>query len=166
MTANFISASRMLFSVILLFLPPFHFSFILLYILCGATDVLDGFVARKLHTVSAKGAALDSTADLLFTLVYAVKVLPNLSIPLWIWGWTLLIALVKATGILIASKNAHGLYIEHSFANKFTGLLLFLLPLSVCITDIKYSAAFVCIAASATTIYRNDHGLQHTDGIL
>ena len=36
--------------------------------------------------------------------------------------------------------------------NKLTGLLVFLMPLSVCVADAKYGAAVVCIAATITAI--------------
>ena len=152
MLANSITISRIFFSLTLLALFPHSSFFAAFYLMCGVTDVLDGFAARKLHTESEKGAMLDSTSDLLFSVVYAVKILPLLSVPLWIWVWTAIIAVAKSTGILIASKKEHRLSIEHSFGNKLTGLLLFLLPLSVYAADIKYGATIVCIAASLTAI--------------
>ena len=152
MIANCITVSRLLFSLAMILFPPSSVPFAVLYVLCGVTDVLDGFVARKLHTESENGAMLDSAADLLFTVVYTVKILPLLNIPLWIWIWTAIIAIAKITGILIASKKAHKLSIEHSFGNKLTGLLLFFLPLSVCAIDVKYGATLVCIFATGTVI--------------
>ncbi len=152
MIANCITVSRILFSLLLLGVSPNTFPFAVFYLLCGATDVLDGFVARKLHTESENGAMLDSAADLLFAVGYAVRILPLLNIPLWIWTWTAIIAVTKITGIMIASKRVHGLSIEHSFGNKLTGLLLFLLPLSVCAADVKYGATLVCIVATITVI--------------
>lgn len=152
MIADSITASRMLFSLSLLFLPTCSYSFAALYLLCGITDVLDGFAARKLHTESERGAMLDSTADLLFAVIYAVKVLPLLSVPLWIWVWTGMIAAMKITGIVIESRKARRLRIGHSLGNKLTGLLLFLLPLSLCLAEVKYGATLVCIAATVTAI--------------
>lgn len=152
MTANCITVSRILFSLLLLGFSPNTSPFAAFYLLCGVTDVLDGFVARKLHTESEKGAMLDSAADLLFAVIYTVKILPLLNIPLWIWIWTAIIAVIKVIGIVTASKKAHRLWIEHSFGNKLTGLLLFFLPLSVCAADVKYGAALVCIVATVTTI--------------
>lgn len=152
MIADGITVSRMLFSMILLALSPRSCLFAILYLLCGVSDVLDGFIARKLHTESEHGAVLDSAADLIFAAVYALKILPLLTPPLWIWIWTAVIAAAKITGIVIASKKSHRLQISHSFGNKLTGVLLFLLPLSVCVTDAKYGAALVCIAATATVI--------------
>ena len=150
--ANIITVSRMLFSLLLLLLPTRSFLFAASYLLCGVTDVLDGFVARKLHTESEKGAMLDSAADLLFAVVYAVRILPLLNVPRWALIWAAVIAVIKIAGILIASRKTHKLTMEHSFGNKFTGLLLFLLPLSVSFADVKYGAAIVCIAATATVI--------------
>lgn len=158
--ANSITVSRMLFSLILLVLPTRSLSFAVLYLLCGVTDVLDGYIARKLHTESEKGAMLDSIADMLFAVVYAVKILPILKIPLWIWIWTAIIAVTKITCIVIASKKAHRLEIEHSFGNKLTGLLLFLLPLSVCAADGKYGVILVCIAATVTVIIEVFNAVQ------
>ncbi len=151
MIANVITVSRVLFSLLSFVFAPFSVPFTVLYLLCGVSDVLDGFLARKLHTVSETGAVLDSVADLLFAVVCAVKILPVLHIPLWIWIWTALIAAVKVTCIAIASRKTHKLAIAHSFGNKLTGLLLFLLPLSTYIADVKYTAAVVCIAATVTT---------------
>ena len=150
--ANCITVSRILFSLLMLVFTPNTLPFAAFYLLCGATDALDGFVARKLHTESAKGTMLDSVADLIFGVVYTVKVLPILNIPLWIWIWTGIIAVTKLAGIITASKRAHRLMIEHSFGNKLTGLLLFLLPLSALIADVKYGAALVCIVATVTVI--------------
>lgn len=159
MTANIITVSRILFSVLLLAFPPFSCRFAVCYLLCGITDVLDGFAARKLHTESEQGARLDSIADLIFAVIYAVRILPLLSIPLWLWIWTAIIAAVKIAGIVISSKKAHSLQIEHSFGNRLTGILLFLLPLSVCVADVKYGAAVVCITATVTAITEiKNHG--------
>ena len=152
MIANCITVSRILFSLAMILFPSSSIPFAVLYVLCGATDVLDGFAARKLHTESENGTMLDSIADLIFAVIYAVKVLPLLNVPLWVWIWTAIIAVTKITGILIASKKAHKLSIEHSFGNKLTGLLLFFLPLSVCAIDVKYGATLVCIFATGTVI--------------
>ena len=152
MIANIITISRILFSLLLLVFSPYSCPFAVLYLLCGVTDVLDGFIARKLHTQSEKGARLDSIADLIFAVIYAVRILPLLSLPYWIWVWTAVIAVIKIAGIAISGRKANRLSIEHSFGNKLTGILLFLLPLSVYITDVKYGAILVCITATVTAI--------------
>lgn len=152
MAADIITISRVLFSVLLFVFKPFSAFSAAFYLLCGVTDVLDGFVARKMHTESKHGAILDSAADLVFAFVYAVRILPLLSVPVWIWIWTAIVAIIKIAGIIITSKKAHGLSIEHSIGNKLTGFLLFLLPLSVYIADVKYGATVVCVTATVTAI--------------
>ena len=98
-----------------------------------------------------------------FAVVYAVKILPFLKIPLWMWIWVAVIGAVKITSILIASTKAHRLLIEHSFGNKLTGLLLYLLPLSVHIADVKYGAILVCAVATGTVIKEmNNQKEDHT----
>ena len=152
MIANSITVSRILFSLLLLVFPPSSLFFAALYLLCGISDILDGFAARKLHSESEKGAMLDSAADLFFALIYAVRILPLLHIPLWIWIWTAVIAGSKVVAVLLRSRKAHRLSIEHTFANKLTGLLVFLLPLSVHFVDVKYGAALVCAAATVAVM--------------
>lgn len=152
MTADIITLSRIPFSLLLLVFQPHSVPFAVCYLLCGITDMLDGFIARRLHTASEKGAKLDSMADLVFAAVYAVRILPLLSVPFWIWIWTTVIAAVKLGGIIYTGKKSGKLSIMHSFGNKLTGLLLFLLPLSVGLINVKYGASVVCIAATGTVI--------------
>jgi len=44
--------------------------FITCYLLCGISDILDGYLARKLKAQSALGSNLDTFADFIFTMVY------------------------------------------------------------------------------------------------
>ena len=150
MIANAITVSRIPFSLCLFFLSPSSVLFAVLYLLCGVTDVLDGFVARKLHTESKIGEMLDSAADLVFAAAYAGRVLPLLCVPVWVWIATAGIAAVKLPGILSESRRKGQLAIPHSFGNKLTGLLIFLLPLTVRLIDIRYTAAAVCTVAAFT----------------
>ena len=74
---NLITLSRIVISALLLFLSLPFWLFIVLYIICGVSDILDGFLARKLNAESKKGKLLDSVADLLFTIMYIVKIIIN-----------------------------------------------------------------------------------------
>lgn len=145
MIANLITVSRIVFSLLLLVWPMAPDRFAIFYLLCGVSDVLDGFIARKLRTESEKGAMLDSAADLIFAVFYAVRVLPRLSLPRWLWLWTGGIAVVKLTFMLLVSHQKRKLFIRHSWLNKLTGLLVFLLPL---MPEAKYGAVFACAAAT------------------
>ena len=147
--ADRITCCRILFSPALLFLPPASVPFKILYLGCGISDLADGWVARKTHTESAKGAKLDSIADFLFLAVCAVKLLPLLHLPAWIWVWTAAIAVLKIAGLL----RQRGIPTPpHSILNRITGLLLWLLPLTIPLGPVWHFAVPVCALATAAAI--------------
>ncbi|MBQ0101393.1 MAG: CDP-alcohol phosphatidyltransferase family protein [Firmicutes bacterium] len=151
MVADVITVSRILFSVCLFAFSPSSVPFAVLYLLCGISDVLDGYVARKLHTATKRGEILDTVADLFLSVVYILKILPLLRLTVWNYIWTAFIAVIKIIGIILRSKRNTGFCIAHSFSNKLTGFLLYILPMTVKLIDIKYSAAVVCTAATAAS---------------
>ena len=144
MIADALTVSRMLLSLFLLAFSTSAALFQPLYLLCGVTDVLDGFLARKLHTESERGARLDSAADLLFAVMYAVRILPRLRIPGWGWVWIAGIAAVKIAGVVLAGIQRRGQLLEHSAANRLTGLAVFLLPMTVRFAAVEYGIVAVC----------------------
>ena len=52
-TANYITTGRIGLALSLFFVPPLTISFYIVYLLCGLSDMADGFIARKTHTESA-----------------------------------------------------------------------------------------------------------------
>ena len=135
-------------SVGLLFCPALSPSFFALYLLAGLTDMIDGPVARKTHTATAFGAKLDTAADILFAAVCLVKLLPVLNIPLWMFIWIGLIALIKIMNIVSGFVIRKRFVSVHTPMNKATGALLFLLPLTVSCIDLRYTAPIVCAVAT------------------
>lgn len=146
--ANLITGIRVLASVGLLFCPALSPSFFALYLLAGLTDMIDGPVARKTHTATAFGAKLDTAADILFAAVCLVKLLPVLNIPLWMFIWIGLIALIKIMNIVSGFVIRKRFVSVHTPMNKATGALLFLLPLTVSCIDLRYTAPIVCAVAT------------------
>ena len=147
-SANLITLFRIVLSIALLFLPTPSGAFGVLYLLGGVSDMADGFVARKTHTESETGAKLDSAADLLFVTVSAVKLLPLVRLNMWLWIWVAAIALIKIAAMVLRFVRTHTFAPPHSIANKLTGVLLFLLPLTLPLVDIHYPAALVCAVAT------------------
>ena len=150
--ANCITFSRILFSALLLYFPAFSSPFIGLYIFCGVSDMLDGFIARKTGTVTELGARLDSVADLLFLIVAAVKLLPFLHLSAWLWVWVGGIALIKVINMLSGLLVQGKIVFPHTVLNKLTGFLLFVFPLTMSFIDVTLSAVLLCIAATAAAV--------------
>ena len=150
--ANCITAIRILCSIVMLFFPAFSLAFYTLYIIAGISDMVDGWVARRTHTASEFGAKLDTIADIVFVVVCLVKLLPVLNIPVWLWVWIGIIALIKIINIISGFIVQKRFISVHSAMNKVTGLLLFVLPLTISFINLKYSAVVVCIFATFAAI--------------
>ena len=146
--ANIITGSRAVFSLPLLFIPLSSAWFIILYLYCGLTDMIDGTIARKTGAVSKFGARLDTAADFVFMFVCTIKILPLLHLPVWLWVWIIIIALVKILNIALVFICKKKLISIHSLLNKITGFALFLLPLTLIFVPTTYSAAAICVLAS------------------
>ena len=138
--ANLITSCRILLSLLLLFFPTLSPGFYGLYLAAGLSDMLDGYVARRTNSASPLGAKLDSMADLVFLAVCLIKLLPVLALPVWLWVWVGLIALLRLVNILSGFVCRKKLVLLHTRANKLTGALLFLLPLSLGFLDISCAA--------------------------
>ena len=150
--ANMITISRILCSICLLFCPVFSFGFYTMYLFCGFTDMVDGTIARKTKTVSERGARLDTFADIVFVAMCLAKILPLIHLPIWLWIWIAVIAIIKIGVIACGFVRSNKLICLHTFLNKATGFLLFLLPLTLNFIEPIYSSAAVCSMAMLSAI--------------
>ena len=123
---NDISAFRIAGSIGLLFCNVKSWPFWLLYVLCGLSDILDGWLARRLHAETEAGAIWDSAADIVFVACCATRLLPVLEIPAWLWIWAGAIVIIKMVNQISALFVCKRFCFLHTVANKLTGLLLFL----------------------------------------
>ena len=152
MLANVITGCRILFSVIILLVPVFSPVFYGCYLAAGFTDMIDGTIARKLGTDGEFGEKLDTMADIVFVAAAAYKILPVMEISKGIWIWTGVIAVIKIINIISGFVVAKQFVSVHSVANKITGLLMFVLPLTMGVVELRYSALVVCVAATFAAI--------------
>lgn len=123
---NIISAFRILGAVLLLLIYPVSVAFWVIYGLCGISDMLDGYLARKLRAESKTGAMLDSVADICFVACCAIRLIPVVHIPTWLWIWAGVIAAIKIANQVSALIVCKRLCFPHTQASKLTGLLLFM----------------------------------------
>ncbi len=150
--ANIITGCRIFGSILLLFFPVFSLAFYITYILCGFSDMIDGTIARKTNSTSKFGSQLDTLADFLFVLVSLFKLLPEIHIPQWLWIWGGIIAVIKISNIIWGYISKKQFISLHTNLNKATGLLLFLLPLTLSVVELKYTAIVVCSIATISAI--------------
>lgn len=130
--ANVITISRIILLPVLFFSRGNVPLFSLLYLTCGLTDVLDGYVARKAGSASELGAKLDSIADLLFFAAIAGSLVSRLGdaardfLPA-----VLVIVAVRCVNVVLVAHKYCTFAILHTWGNKLTGGVLFATPLLV-----------------------------------
>ena len=150
--ANFITGVRILCAAALLFCRPFSPAFYALYLAAGLSDMLDGAIARRTNTAGEFGAGFDTAADFVFVAVCLIKLLPVLDVPAWLTVWIAVIALIKFINIISGYGRRKRFVSVHSLMNKLTGVLLFILPLTLRVIGLKYSGAIACAAATFAAI--------------
>lgn len=150
--ANFITFIRIFCSIALLFCPVLSIPFYVLYIMAGVSDMIDGTVARKTNTVSEFGSRLDTIADLIFVVVCMIKLIPIFDIQIWEWIWISLIAVIKLINVGIGFVTQRKFVAIHSVMNKITGMLLFVLPLTISFIRLQYSIIVVSSLATFAAI--------------
>lgn len=150
--ANIVTSLRIICSVLILLCPAFSVCFYILYLLCGFTDMVDGTIARKNNAVSEFGARLDTIADIVFITVSLVKLLPLVSIPNWLWMWIAVISIIKIGNVVCGFFYSKRIISLHTVLNRITGLLLFLLPLTLSLIDWKQGLMIVSPIATLAAI--------------
>ena len=145
---NVISVLRFLGAVCVLFFGVESCAFWVIYFVCGLSDMVDGYLARKLGCESKTGAMLDSMADLVFVVCCCFKLIPALAFPKWLWIWGGVIVAIKVINQISALVMYKKCVFPHTVANKVTGVLLFVgVPLTVFLESI---VPIVIVAVVAT----------------
>ena len=151
---NCLTFCRILGSVGLLIIEPLSRLFYILYALTGVTDVLDGFIARATKSTSEFGAKLDSVSDLVLYTVMILRIFPALfaMLPVSIWYLVGLILVLRLISYLVAAMKYHRFASLHTYGNKVTGALVFLIPFSL-LTPVYTVFCFgVCLAGFLSSL--------------
>ena len=150
--ANYISISRAIMSVILLIPETFSIAFYIIYIYCGISDMLDGFIARKSKTESKLGARLDSSSDIIFVIVAMVKILPAVDLSGCIIVWAIIIAVIKIVNIICSYIYYKEIILPHTIANKITGFVLFIAPFIIVNANPVVFEVIICSIATFAAV--------------
>lgn len=103
-------------------------AFIIIYFICGISDVADGILARRLNITSKVGALLDSIADFMFLAMSISTVI----LRGFYWSPYLIavigfIMIIKIVNIAYTRYKFKQWGIIHTIGNKLMGLLLFII---------------------------------------
>lgn len=137
---NFITSLRILGTLFLIFTSYDDLTaFLTIYTLTGISDILDGFLARKMKTTSEFGAKLDSVADLFFYAVMLIRLMPTLLVKMkpYIWYSVAAVFALRIASYIVAAVKYHRFATLHTYMNKVTGAAVFTAPyimhLSICL---------------------------------
>lgn len=151
---NILSALRIAGAGCLPLFPPLSVGFFILYTLCGVSDMLDGFLARKLHAEMPFGARLDSAADLLFCAAAALKIVPILwkLLPPPLWYAAAVIVLLRAASYTLTAVKCRRFAPPHTVLNKIAGALVFAIPYSIPFPCFPFLCAAACAGAALSAL--------------
>lgn len=150
--ANYISVLRMFFVITLTLVKPLSIEFFVIYLICGTSDFFDGYIARKNNTVSELGAKLDSIADLLMVMVMMTVIYPIISPTVQIITWIAIIGIVRLVSMLVVFMKYRTFGMLHTYCNKITGFILFILPFFLTFIRLDVLTYIICILASISAI--------------
>lgn len=150
--ANYISIARMFLVLALVLVKPLSIVFIAIYLLCGISDVLDGYIARRTHTTSELGGKLDTIADFLMIMVLMIILFPIINPKVQIILWIVIIAIVKVVSMMIVLVKHKTFEILHTYGNKITGLLIFFFTPALPFVQADMLMYIICMVASVSAI--------------
>jgi CDP-diacylglycerol--glycerol-3-phosphate 3-phosphatidyltransferase len=151
-TASLITTGRIIGAFALLLTTPLSASFFVIYFLCCASDILDGYVARKTKTTSKFGETLDSIADFVLIAVMLVICIPLLAWERWMLYWMGIIALTRFLSLGIGFIKHRAMTFLHTYANKATGIALICFPVLYMTFGLTVTASVLCGVASLSAL--------------
>lgn len=124
---NALCVLRILLSGTMLFLIKDSAPFLALYVLCGLSDAADGVLARGLKCESELGAKLDSLADLCFFGILCYALAFHIPMNLFVILSVVVIILIRLQNFILTKIKFKQFAVIHTYLNKCSGFLLFML---------------------------------------
>src|SRR4051812_24992683 len=128
---NLISFVRLLGVPLFLYLllgPQRDVAAVVVLAVGGTTDWVDGFVARRMNSVSRLGELLDPFADRLYILATLIGFTVRGVVPWWLTGALLLRELVLGIALLVLRRHGYGPPPVHYVGKTGTFVLLAAFP--------------------------------------
>lgn len=149
---NFITGIRILGSIVLLQTEPFSKFFYIIYVVCGVSDILDGYIARKIKATSKAGQVMDSIADMIFIGVVLIIMVLTIKLPFWALSWIVVIAIIRIISLCTGFIRYNSFSSLHTYTNKATGVILFCFPILYILLGLLITICLICSIASISAI--------------
>lgn len=151
---NILTSIRIISSPILLFIHFDSVIFIVIYLCCGLSDILDGFLARSFNIASKFGASLDSFADTIFFVILLAKFFIFFNINILIFIWCAIIIIMKMISLFCNYKKNNHLSFLSNWSNKLAGVAFYIYPMCLIITN-EYiiTSIILCVIITFAAIY-------------
>ena len=150
--ANIVTSSRILGAIVLFFCKDITTTFLIIYVLCGFTDLIDGPIARKTNSSSTLGATLDTVGDVGTYLALTKILIKNKLVPTWILIWILSAGVLFGACSFVSKKRFNKMYLPHTYLGKIFGGAVFVLPVAMQVVDGAVWMAVICTIASINVI--------------
>lgn len=123
---NTLSVLRIALSLSLFLFLDSRVIFFIIFMLCGASDLLDGMIARKTNSQSTLGARFDSIGDMLFFLTVLACTVIWAGEEMLLLPYIAAIVVIRFANLAIGAARFHRFAIIHTYANKATGIAVFI----------------------------------------
>jgi len=123
---NAITISRFVLVASLIFITPLSLASIIIFLLAGVTDMVDGALARKIKDAHSEiGAELDSLADVFMAVITVFFIVPTMDI--WPRFWYVILAALgfKLLSAIPGIIKHRKVFFLHTLSNKVLALILF-----------------------------------------
>lgn len=132
---------------------------IVIFVVAGLTDILDGYIARKYNLITRLGIVLDPLADKLMLLTVLISITLKNQIPFWI----IVVVAIKETLLILGAItlfNDHDIVVPANRFGKVSTIAFYIAILAVAF-ELPYSQVFidgfVLLTIVALVVYVNNY---------
>lgn len=130
---------------------------ILIFIIAGITDVLDGYIARKYNMITKWGKLMDPLADKLMLIVVLLCLYTKEIMPLMVIIVVLIKEMLMVFGAIFLYRNKHKV-VQANFYGK-TATAAFYVAIVALAFDIPYAYFMLVIAVVSTIVALIQYGV-------
>jgi len=124
---NAITILRFFLVASLIFITPLSLASIIIFIIAGITDMIDGTLARRIKNAKSKiGAELDSMADMFMVIVSVFVIVPAMNIWPQLWYFVLIALGFKLLSAVPGVVKHRKVFFLHTVSNKALAMVLFI----------------------------------------